>query len=91
MGWVMLEKIKILLIEDDIPLAQTLLILLAKAGCDVQVVHTGKKGLQRALETKFDLIVLAWIFHSWIEQRSGESVRRLENTEPNENATHRFF
>jgi hypothetical protein len=29
--------------------------------------------------------------HSWIEQRSGEGVRRLENTEPNENATRRFF
>ena len=29
--------------------------------------------------------------HNWIEQRSGEGVRRLENTEPNESATHRFF
>ena len=34
---------------------------------------------------------LAWINHGRIEQRSGESVRRLENTEPNENATRRFF
>ncbi|MDE3098491.1 MAG: hypothetical protein KGJ88_03380 [Verrucomicrobiota bacterium] len=34
---------------------------------------------------------LARIFHSRIEQRSGESVRRLEITEPNENATHRFL
>jgi len=34
---------------------------------------------------------LARIFHRQIEQRSGESVRRLEITQPNENATHRFF
>jgi hypothetical protein len=35
--------------------------------------------------------VLTRKIHSWIEQRSGEGVRRLENTEPNENATRRFF
>jgi tetratricopeptide (TPR) repeat protein len=29
--------------------------------------------------------------HNLIEQRSGDGVRRLENTEPNENATRRFF
>jgi hypothetical protein len=29
--------------------------------------------------------------HNLIEQRSGDSVRRLENTEPNENAPHRCF
>ncbi len=34
---------------------------------------------------------LARIFHRRIEQRSGESVRRLDITQPNENATHRFF
>jgi hypothetical protein len=34
---------------------------------------------------------LARIFHSRVEQRSGESVRRLDITQPNENATHRFF
>jgi hypothetical protein len=34
---------------------------------------------------------LARIFHKGIEQRSGERVRRLEITQPNEYATHRFF
>ena len=34
---------------------------------------------------------LARIFHSGIEERSGEGVRRLDITQPNENATHRFF
>jgi predicted HTH transcriptional regulator len=37
------------------------------------------------------VIALARIFHRGIEQRSGERVRRLEITQPNENATHRFF
>jgi len=35
--------------------------------------------------------ILACIFHRRIEQRSGEGVRRLDITQPNENATHRFF
>jgi hypothetical protein len=39
----------------------------------------------------FDFKRLARIFHSEIEQRSGESVRRLDITQPNENATHRFL
>lgn len=30
-------------------------------------------------------------FHVKIEQRSGERVRRLENTRPNDDDTHRFF
>jgi hypothetical protein len=36
-------------------------------------------------------LVLARIVHRGIEQRSGERVRRLEITQPNEHATHRFF
>jgi hypothetical protein len=35
--------------------------------------------------------LLACIFHRGIEQRSGERVRRLEITQPNAHATHRFF
>jgi hypothetical protein len=46
----------------------------------------GSMGLKVKAETG-----LARIFHRQIEQRSGESVRRLEITQPNENATHRFF
>jgi len=37
------------------------------------------------------LAFLARIIHRGIEQRSGERVRRLEITQPNEHATHRFF
>jgi len=34
---------------------------------------------------------LTRIFHSWIEQRSGEGVKRVDITHPNENTAHRFF
>jgi hypothetical protein len=37
------------------------------------------------------MVTLARIFHREIEQRSGERVRRLDITQPNENATRRFF
>jgi hypothetical protein len=37
------------------------------------------------------LAALARISHDRIEQRSGESVRRLDITQPNDNATRRFF
>jgi hypothetical protein len=47
--------------------------------------------LERADRLEPLIAVLARIFHRGIEQRSGESVRRLVNTEPNETATHRFF
>ena len=49
--------------------------------------------LRDALETQAHLLQrrLARKSHNWIEQRSGESVRGLEMTQPNESATHRFF
>jgi hypothetical protein len=37
------------------------------------------------------LTLLARIFHTRIEQRSVGGVRRLDFSEPNETATHRFF
>jgi hypothetical protein len=36
-------------------------------------------------------LLLARIFHAWIEQRSGEGVIRLVSPSQNENTTHRFF
>jgi thiosulfate reductase cytochrome b subunit len=48
---------------------------------------------QGARSIHFMLVVgyLARISHDRIEQRSGESVRRLDITQPNDNATRRFF
>ena len=51
-------KPKILIVEDDTPLAMMMVHVLSHAGCDVLVASTGKKGLELAQENKFDLITL---------------------------------
>lgn len=52
-------KTRILIVENETPLAMMMVSALTQAGCDVQVAHTGQKGLALARENKFDLIVLA--------------------------------
>ena len=52
------QKTKILIVEDDTPLAMMMTHVLTCAGCDVQVADTGKKGLELAQEIHFDLITL---------------------------------
>jgi putative two-component system response regulator len=51
-------KTRILIVEDDTPLAMMMVHVLSRAGCDVQVASTGKKGLELARQNKFDLITL---------------------------------
>ncbi len=51
-------KIKMLIVEDDTPLAMMMVHVLSRAGCDVRVASTGKKGLELAQENRFDLITL---------------------------------
>jgi DNA-binding response OmpR family regulator len=50
--------VKILIVEDDTPLAMMMASLLTRAGCDVQGAHTGEKAMRLAQESKFDLITL---------------------------------
>ena len=52
------SKARILIVEDDTPLAMMMVHVLTRAGCDVQVASTGKKGLEQAQQNKFDLITL---------------------------------
>lgn len=54
----MISKPKILLVEDDTPLAMMVVHVLTRADCDVLVANTGKKGMELAHENKFSLIVL---------------------------------
>ncbi len=54
----MANKAKILLVEDDVPTAEMVKILLSRCGCDASIAHTGKEGMGLALEFKFDLIIL---------------------------------
>jgi CheY-like chemotaxis protein len=49
---------KILIVEDEVPVAIMMKFLLARAGCETVVAETGKKGLQKAQFEMFDLIVL---------------------------------
>ena len=63
--------------------AQTLHALRALAGHNVRLTPKVWKLFLHEL--------LARKSHSLIEQRSGDRVRRLENTELKENAPHRFF
>jgi len=52
------NKAKILLVEDDVPTAEMVKILLSRSGCDASIAHTGKEGMGLAMEFKFDLIIL---------------------------------
>jgi DNA-binding response OmpR family regulator len=54
----MTGKVKILIVEDDTPLAMMMVRVLVRLGCDVQVASTGKKGLELAQASRFDLITL---------------------------------
>lgn len=53
-----IPKARILIIEDETPVAMMMVNALTRAGCDVLVASTGKKGMELAKEAKFDLIVL---------------------------------
>jgi DNA-binding response OmpR family regulator len=51
-------KVRVLIVEDDTPLAMMMVHVLSRAGCDVQVASTGKRALELAQQNTFDLITL---------------------------------
>ncbi len=54
----MAEKIKLLIVEDDTPVALIIVFLLTRAGCETEVATTGKKAMQLAEAGNFDLVTL---------------------------------
>jgi DNA-binding response OmpR family regulator len=54
----MSKKSKILIVEGEVPLAMLMISVLTMVGCNVEAAHTGLKALEKAAETKFDLITL---------------------------------
>lgn len=56
--WLMKEKAKILVVEDETAVADMMAAMLTHAGCEVQTAHRGDSGLEIAKEEKFDLITL---------------------------------
>lgn len=55
----MSDKTRILVVENEMPLAMMMVSALSQAGCEVSVATKGKKGMELAQEEKFDLVVLA--------------------------------
>jgi DNA-binding response OmpR family regulator len=49
---------RILVVEDDVPLARQIVSALTEAGHDPTVVHDGERALDKAKQKPFDLIVL---------------------------------
>lgn len=54
----MIDKVRILLVEDDTPLAMMMVSLLTCAGCDVQTAWNAEKAMRLAQDENFDLITL---------------------------------
>ena len=54
----MSEKIKILVVEDEMPVALMMTFLLTRVGYDVTNAHNGHEGIRLATSYKFDLITL---------------------------------
>lgn len=54
----MSDKAKILVVENELPVAMLMVHLLHRAGCEVETAHTGQKALELARETRFDLVAL---------------------------------
>jgi DNA-binding response OmpR family regulator len=52
------REIKILIVEDDVPVAMMMTFLLAQAGIEAVAATTGRKALQMAVASRFDLITL---------------------------------
>lgn|SRR5665213_1242079 len=52
------RKSRILIVEDDMPVAMMMLFLLTRADCEATVATTEKKAMQLAEEGNFDLITL---------------------------------
>ena len=54
----MSEKKRILVVEDEIPVALMMVFLLTRVGYDVTTATKGKKAIELASTTKFDVITL---------------------------------
>ena len=51
-------KPRILIVEDQMPVAMMMIFLLARAGCETEVATTGTNAMQKVQDGNFDLITL---------------------------------
>ena len=54
----MTGKAKILIVEDEAPVAITMSFLLSRAGCETEIATTKAKAMQMMQSSRFDLITL---------------------------------
>lgn len=54
----MMDRIKILIVEDEMPVAMMMAYLLTQAGCEVQTAWNAERGMRLAQTRGFDLITL---------------------------------
>jgi len=55
----MSKKTKVLIVENDTPLAMSMVSVLTHFDCDVHAAHNGRKAMEIATQRRFDLIILA--------------------------------
>lgn len=53
-----MDKVKVLVVEDDVPVAKLMAEVLVRVGCEVRMVTSGRQGLELATEERFDIITL---------------------------------
>jgi DNA-binding response OmpR family regulator len=54
----MKDKVKILVVEDEMPMAMMMVHILHHAGCEAEAAWSGEKALQLAQTMEFDLVTL---------------------------------
>jgi DNA-binding response OmpR family regulator len=54
----MSNKMKVLIVEDEMPMAMLMINVLTRVGCEVESVCTGEKAMELARNRKFDVITL---------------------------------
>ena len=52
------SKVKVLIVEDQMPVAMMMTFLLTRAGCETEVATTGANAMRKAQDGNFDLITL---------------------------------
>lgn len=57
-NWYMKDKAKILVVEDEMPMAMMMVHILHRAGCEAEAAWSGEKALRLAEVTEFDLVTL---------------------------------
>ena len=73
---------KILIAEDEKPLAKVLSLKLTKAGFEVEIVYNGKEALDKITKEKFDLILLDLVMPNISGFGVLEKMKELGNSTP---------